>query len=261
MSGSRLLFIMNIKFHALCKICKLYDQAPRLFENVHTMVLEQKTTFADALRVINGRISILNKNSDKKKKIVPLNMVNMSNHFRKHVPVKEATAIAIRRHVVTPKPVYPEEYELLTSVQKKLDTAVVQKMDDYAAIKSIADSLMARFYQIDDEIGEAQLPWDKLEKYKNLAREAAMIRTKLVELRQSEALIEVVIMKLMDTFMEGTLTDVFDLLKGFRLQLVDGGFEGSQATELEVSLRKTIGDFLKKNARASLGAIRAEFKL
>jgi hypothetical protein len=243
---------LKFKFLGKCKVCKIIYADPDLFTHIHKLRFLEGYTLLDLVKYLEEKF--LEKNFS----ILIPNEFNLSNHFKKHIPMEVVVACktAAKRNelVKLPKSEVPENVKqsLYEIVDKRV--AVYDELEElYKKTKSQVERFEKEF---NGEINVANAPQHVL-----LIRELKSFLVELAKMNSNEQLVKVILQtafqKYTVTVLQGIMKEC-DLLK---LSLRNCITDTAEIERIVSGHQQRLYDNLSNGSKEAIALIRDTYKI
>ncbi len=244
-----------------CKICKMSNQYPDLFRELHSQIFEVGVSQARAMKFINDRID------REKLPIEKLNSQNMSTHFNVHISLPERVDMEVSKINQQPPPLHDVSPEVGYIVEDMVRRKVGNEVADYLNLDGLRSQLAEKLEMIDtiiektDEGGNKSIDQDAMDLFLRAASEIRATITDLNKIRQGRQLINMVIKSLIEKY---TFTVVRQLIKKYddlRNDMVSMGVDDNTAVKVNQQLRLDAAEIVAQTARSAVADVTKTYKL
>jgi hypothetical protein len=232
-----------------CKICKINKIDNPLFEKIHELRFKDNLTLEQLQDYVNLHLQ----NN-------PVNLMNLSTHFTKHIPVdlKAQYAMKVKEHI----PLKIKEEKLVPeSLKNKANKMVKDKVDLYRGLEDLYVTLKERFEAFDKinfvvEGNERKLMPLSLDGYSMFTKELRSCLSELNKMKQSEQLLKFLVETVMKEYTMGTLQGIHKELEELKNVLRFYIKDPNVVANTLDSIKENIGGHLSLSSKAALNAVK-----
>lgn len=232
-----------------CKICKINKINNDLFEKIHELRFKDNLTLEQLQDYTNSN---LQENF--------VNLMNLSTHFTKHIPVdlKAKYAMQVREKMLLRA---GEENSVPESLKEKINIIVKDKVDLYRGLEDLYSTLKERFEVFDkmnfvSDGEEKKLMPLSLDGYSMFAKELRSCLSELNKMRQSEQLLKFLVETVMREYTTGTLQGIYKELEELKNVLRFYIKDPMVISNTLDSIKENIGGHLSTSSKTALNAVK-----
>jgi hypothetical protein len=190
-----------------------------------------------------------------------LNAVNVTGHFKKHIEVEEAVAVAIRNE---PAYVPPAVAAIAPLAQK----AAQDGLDDFRNLEILRHGITTQLEKLQGQLDIVdpktnQLKLDKwsLDLYVKVVRETRAVIGDLNEMRRSEKLMNNVVQTLLDRLTFAIIPQLLEEYKLIAEELESCKIPTDIVVRIDERLRRKTAEIIVQTTRAAVTEVQRQFKL
>lgn len=250
----------QLRYEFRCKICRLSQEHPELYIQIHEMVLKERLTYTAALQRANHYIE------EHQLGIALLNIVNIGSHFRKHIGADQRVAMVISQEIEPPS--FSPPPKVAKAMQKMVDEHVGDEVDDFRNLDNIRSRLTAQLDVLENQLNTVdpvtkatRLSHQAVGLYKELIGEIRNCINDLNKMRQSERLIKTVVQQLLDRMTFAIIPQLLDEYTIIAEELSHHGTPTEIVRNIDERLRTKTAQIIATTARAAVVEIQRTFKL
>lgn len=258
--SARNLDFTQIRYEFRCKICRLSQEHPELYLQIHEMVLKERLTYTAALQKANHYIE------EKQLGIALLNIVNIGSHFRKHIGADQRVAMVIANEIEPPS--FAPAPKVAKAMQRMVEEHVGDEVDDFRNLDNIRsrlttqlDVLETQLNTVDPLTKATRLSHQAVGLYKELIGEIRNCINDLNKMRQSERLIKTVVQQLLDRMTFAIIPQLLDEYTIISEELAHHGTALEVVRNIDERLRTKTAQIIATTARAAVVEVQRTFKL
>lgn len=250
----------QIRYEFRCKICRLSQEHPELYLQIHEMVLKERLTYTAALQKANHYIE------EKQLGVALLNIVNIGSHFRKHIGADQRVAMVIANEIEPPS--FAPAPKVAKAMQRMVEEHVGDEVDDFRNLDNIRsrlttqlDVLETQLNTVDPLTKATRLSHQAVGLYKELIGEIRNCINDLNKMRQSERLIKTVVQQLLDRMTFAIIPQLLDEYTIISEELAHHGTSLEVVRNIDERLRTKTAQIVATTARAAVVEVQRTFKL
>jgi hypothetical protein len=247
--------VVQLRYEYRCKICQLSSKAPTLYRRIHELVYNDHMTYGQAMNEVNTYIK------QHGMQLTMLNAVNVTGHFKKHIEVEEAVAVAIRNE---PAYVPPAVAAIAPLAQK----AAQDGLDDFRNLEILRHGITTQLEKLQGQLDIVdpktnQLKLDKwsLDLYVKVVRETRAVIGDLNEMRRSEKLMNNVVQTLLDRLTFAIIPQLLEEYKLIAEELESCKIPTDIVVRIDERLRRKTAEIIVQTTRAAVTEVQRQFKL
>ena len=179
-----------IKLNSQCKMCNLLLRYPAIWERAHRMVIAENITQVKVTDYLNGEVAKLNAALPDTKTLKVFSTLNLSTHFRNHVPDMSALEDVLAGNYAFNKKEVPRGRSVDTSMLTAVP--VSSTVDDFARIHQLVEASFNRLMEfdrkmaeLDDEGKPKEFDLSDIQLFQKLIKEAMSMKKDLSSMQKS----------------------------------------------------------------------------
>lgn len=253
--------VAQIRYEYRCKICQLSSKAPTLYRKIHELVYNDRMSYNAAMNEINTYIK------QHGMQLTMLNIVNVSGHFKKHIEVESAIAMAIQTMDASPAPPLAPRAaeEALAPLAAK---AVEAGLDDFRHMEKLRngitiqlEKLQEQLEVIDPKTNTRKLDKWSLDLYIKVVRETRAVVNDLNDMRRSEKLMNNVVQTLLDRLTFSIIPQLLEEYKLIAEELENCKIPTEIVIRIDERLRRKTAEIIVQTTRSAVMEVQRQFKL
>jgi len=193
---------MKFKWVGKCKVCKIAYADPELFTLIHKMRFQEDYPLATLVRALRSKFE------EKNYSILMPTVMNLSNHFSKHIPIDLITAYqtaAKKTEVVK----IVSKNELPSEAKKALSEIVDERVSAYDDLEKLYKKTKLQIEELEKEFG-GKIDLVYAPNHIILIRELKSFLVELSKMNSNEQLVKVI---LQTAFQKYTLSALQSIVK------------------------------------------------
>ena len=250
--------VVQLRYEYRCKICQLSSKAPSLYRRIHELVYNDHMSYNASMNEINTYIK------QHGMQLTMLNIVNVSGHFKKHIQVEEAIAVAI--NAMEPAAIVPRSVtETLAPLAAK---AVEAGLDDFRHMEQLRNGITTQLEKLQEqlEVVDPKTNIKRLDKwsldlYVKVVRETRGVINDLNEMRRSEKLMNNVVHTLLDRLTFSIIPQLLEEYKLIAEELENYKIPNEIVVRIDERLRRKTSEIIVQTTRAAVTEVQRQFKL
>jgi len=186
--------------HKNCKLCKLINIDPKLWQETHRKVLDEGLPRAKVCRWLNSKLEMLNIDLPDDQKLSEMSNQNFSRHFSSHIPTYQQTKVTLRdkalgrereSDITDFKPEAVVVYEAFVDeyLEEQSDHSSIVKMVKTLETHMVAYNtyLLEKSAMAKSQIGKRPVALSELNEFKSLVESLTDLKLKVAKIRNSTA--------------------------------------------------------------------------
>ncbi len=242
------------KIHGRCKVCKFASLDEKFFAKIHTMRFQDNFSLPKLAKHINTYIE--KKDYD----VVPINVMNLSSHFKNHIPIELQAQYEIQAAKKGITKEVTEQQDVPQSIKKISRTIVEERINTYISLEDLYLILIKRFEDFDAGEGN-EIDNDNYASYVSVVKELRTCLTELNKMKQSEQLTRLILQTAFQEYTTGTLKGIIEELDQFKTSLRSYIKDQDTIERLVDNIKMGIGEHITRSSKVALEAVRAEYKI
>lgn len=246
--------VVQLRYEYRCKICQLSSKAPTLYRKIHELVYDDHMSYSQAMNEVNTYIK------QHGMQLTMLNAVNVTGHFKKHIQVDEAIAIAVHAAAYVPP--------VVAALGPLAQRAAKDGLDDFNNMETLRHGITAQLEKLQSQLDVVdpktnQLRLDKwsLDLYVKVVRETRAVITDLNEMRRSEKLMNNVVQSLLDRLTFAIIPQLLEEYKLIAEELESCKIPRDIVIRIDERLRRKTSEIIIQTTRAAVTEIQRQYKL
>lgn len=226
-----------------CKICKINQVKPALFEKIHELRFKDGYTLEELVKYINTDL-----NTKK------YNLMNFSSHFKSHIPIELKAKYEMQ--VQTKETALKAEERTVTDeLRQKAEKLVAGKVDLYKNLEEIYKTLEIRFRVFDEMQGKIMHGFN-IDGYTAITKELRACLVELNKMKQSQALIKIAIDSVMKNYTIGALQGIHKELELLRNTLKYYIKDNAVVSTMLDNIKENVGTHFSESSKSALKTVK-----
>lgn len=255
--------VAQIRYEFRCKVCQLSSKAPEIYKSLHELIFAHNMSWTSAMGEANLMIRQAGYH------ISPINIVNMSGHFNRHIKI-ESPVIAAIAHIGgadghnTSAPAAVAEVASIIEASP----AAMSDIDDYKNLDTLRQRITHQLEKlgqqldvIDPKTNTKKLDKWALDLYVKVSKEVRASINDLNDMRKSERLMNNVVQTLLDRLTFAIIPQLLSEYSTIVEELYHAKVPPEIVMRIDDRLRRKTAEIIATTARSAVTEVQRQFKL